>query len=358
MMLTQCSGSGLFRTRLRTRVTQILVPCDAPHALVVDHVALALDVRGFGRVTQILVPCDAPHALVVDHVALALDVCGFGRGAAQIVQILVPCDAPHALVVDHVALALDVRGFGRVILVPCDAPHALVVDHVALALDVRGFGRGAAQITQILVPCDAPHGLVIDHVAFALDVRVFDSVAIPHGTCPLEARASHIVPLKHALRIDPRANGTHFVELVKCCVFEEQQWDIAIKQRETSHLRIMQHIVVKLYEGTRCGCLVVWVQIDTALVLENSLWVNDCELAHQHYVTAIVYTPQASTPVSGDTPQASTPVVTTHTAPAYLHALSGADDGEVGALMGINVNLSSITNIGDSPHANTVYQSY
>ena len=330
MMLTQCSGSGLFRTRLRTRVTQILVPCDAPHALVVDHVALALDVRGFGRVTQILVPCDAPHALVVDHVALALDVCGFGRGAAQIVQILVPCDAPHAL----------------------------VVDHVALALDVRGFGRGAAQITQILVPCDAPHGLVIDHVAFALDVRVFDSVAIPHGTCPLEARASHIVPLKHALRIDPRANGTHFVELVKCCVFEEQQWDIAIKQRETSHLRIMQHIVVKLYEGTRCGCLVVWVQIDTALVLENSLWVNDCELAHQHYVTAIVYTPQASTPVSGDTPQASTPVVTTHTAPAYLHALSGADDGEVGALMGINVNLSSITNIGDSPHANTVYQSY
>jgi len=58
----------------------------------------------------------------------------------------------------------------------------------------------------------------------------------------------------------------------------------------------------------------------------------------------------SSTTTSGDTLQASTPVVTTHTAPAYLH--------ELGALMGINVNLSSITNSGDNPHASTVYRSY
>jgi len=57
---------------------------------------------------------------------------------------------------------------------------------------------------------------------------------------------------------------------------------------------------------------------------------------------------ESSTATSGDTPQASTPVVATHTAPAYLHVLSGAVMME--ALIGINVNLSSITNSGDNPH--------
>jgi len=61
---------------------------------------------------------------------------------------------------------------------------------------------------------------------------------------------------------------------------------------------------------------------------------------------------------SGDTLQASTPVVTTHTDPAYLHVLSGAVDGTVEALMGINVNLSSITNSSDNPHDGAVYRSY
>jgi len=56
-----------------------MVSCDAPRALVVDHVALALDVRLFGRVTQVMVPCNALLALVVDHVALALCVRVFGR---------------------------------------------------------------------------------------------------------------------------------------------------------------------------------------------------------------------------------------------------------------------------------------
>jgi len=71
-----------------------------------------------------------------------------------------------------------------------------------------------------------------------------------------------------------------------------------------------------------------------------------------------IYVYRFSITTSGDTLQASTPVVTTHTAPTHLHALSGADDGELGALLGINVNLSSITNSGDTLHASTVYQSY
>jgi len=66
-MVTHCSGSGNCFPR---------------------HVALL----GYP-----LVPCDAPHALVFDHVALAPDECGFDRGAAQIAQILVSCDAWHRM---------------------------------------------------------------------------------------------------------------------------------------------------------------------------------------------------------------------------------------------------------------------
>ena len=108
---------------------------------------------------KLLVPCDAPHALGVDHVALALDERVFVRGAAQTAQLMVSCDAPHALFVDHVALALYERVF--------------------------------AQIAQLVVPCDAPHALLVDHVALALDERVFAQIAIPHRRCALEARASH-----------------------------------------------------------------------------------------------------------------------------------------------------------------------
>jgi len=100
------------------------------------------------------------------------------------------------------------RTLFALVMVPCDAPFTHVVDHVPLALDVRVFGRGTGQITQILVPCDAWHALVVDHVALALDERVFDQIAIPHGTCALEAHASRIVPLKHALRVDPWAHHT------------------------------------------------------------------------------------------------------------------------------------------------------
>jgi len=69
-MLTQSSGSGIFRPRLRTFVAQPGMRCAGPHALVADHVALTLDKRVFGRVAQVMVPCDTRHALVVDHVAL------------------------------------------------------------------------------------------------------------------------------------------------------------------------------------------------------------------------------------------------------------------------------------------------
>ena len=96
MILTQCSGSGIFIAHWhpRTLFALVMVPCDAPFTHVVDHVPLALDVRVFGRgtsqIAQILVSCDAHHALVVDHVALALDERGFGHGAAKSPRFLYP----------------------------------------------------------------------------------------------------------------------------------------------------------------------------------------------------------------------------------------------------------------------------
>ena len=70
MMLTHCSGSVDFSLRRVGLLGQPLIRCDALHALVVNHVALALDVRVFGRVAQLVIRCNAPHALVFDHVAL------------------------------------------------------------------------------------------------------------------------------------------------------------------------------------------------------------------------------------------------------------------------------------------------
>jgi len=149
---------------------------------------------------------------------------------ALLAHLMVPFDAQHALGVDHVALALYELGFGRIaqLMAPCDVPHAVVVDHLALTLDVRAFARNA----QVMVSFDTPHALVVYHVALALDVRVFGRgaarIAVPHFACALEARASLIVPLQHALPVNPRANGTHFVELVKRCVFNKHGWDVVI----------------------------------------------------------------------------------------------------------------------------------
>ena len=75
---------------------------------------------------HIPVPFDAQLALVVAYVALALDVRGFGRGAVQIAQLVEPCDTLLAVLVDHVALSLDVRGFVQ--METCDRPCECVTD--------------------------------------------------------------------------------------------------------------------------------------------------------------------------------------------------------------------------------------
>ena len=95
-MLDECVF-GRVVAQLAIRVAQLLVPCDALLALVVDHVALALDVRVFGRVAQLLVPCDPLLALVIKHVALALDVrvSVFGRVAIPHVPRALEAHASH-----------------------------------------------------------------------------------------------------------------------------------------------------------------------------------------------------------------------------------------------------------------------
>ena len=94
---------------------------------------------------HIQVPLYAPRALAVECVATALHERGFARSAAQIAQLVVPCDALLTVLVDDVALSLDVRGFAQIaqIVVPCDALLTVLVDDVDLSLDVHGFGRGA-----------------------------------------------------------------------------------------------------------------------------------------------------------------------------------------------------------------------
>jgi len=79
MMLTQCNGFAFFNPCRVGPLANLLVPCDAQHALVVDHVALALDERVFAQIAQLVVLCDAQHTLDVDHVSLALDDCVFAR---------------------------------------------------------------------------------------------------------------------------------------------------------------------------------------------------------------------------------------------------------------------------------------
>ena len=84
MTLIQCIGCVNLGNRRNALIAHLVVPCDAPLAVLVDHVALFLDERGFAQVAQLVEPCDAPLAVLVDHVALFLDVRGFVRGAAQI----------------------------------------------------------------------------------------------------------------------------------------------------------------------------------------------------------------------------------------------------------------------------------
>jgi len=123
-------------------------------------------------------------------------------------------------------------------------------------------------------------------------VRFFGRVAGPHVPRALEAHVSHEDQFKHAFRVDPRANATHFVELVKRCILEEQRCDVVIQQRETSHLSSMDHIVMNLHEDKRRGQLVVWVQIDSALVLEPTLGMNVFLLVMQHLVAALCGCPR------------------------------------------------------------------
>ena len=109
MLLIQCFGRINLARCLAAQSAYIIQPCDALLAALVDHVALFLDVRGFGQVAQPVVPRDALLAVLVDHVALFLDE----RIFVQVAQPVEPCDAHLAALVDHVALA-DAMGAFRV----------------------------------------------------------------------------------------------------------------------------------------------------------------------------------------------------------------------------------------------------
>ena len=60
MMLTQCIGFENFPLRRAAQIAHIMVPLDAPRALVVEYVATALDERVFARgatqIAQIILP--------------------------------------------------------------------------------------------------------------------------------------------------------------------------------------------------------------------------------------------------------------------------------------------------------------
>ena len=92
--------------------------------------------------------------------------------------------------------------------------------------------RRGAQSAQLMVSCDAQLVVLVEDIAPALDERVFArgaaKIAIPYFACALETCPIHIVQLEHALPVDPRANGNHFVELVKRCVFEKHGMDVVV----------------------------------------------------------------------------------------------------------------------------------
>jgi len=242
MVLIQCFGCANLAKRHAALNGHVHVPLDAQLALVVECVSTALDELGFAHGAQSHVPLDAQLALVVECVSTALDELGFAHGA----QSHVPLDAQLALVVECVATALDELGFARIAHshVPLDAQLALVVECVATALDELGFAR----------------------------------IAIPHTACALEASCNHTIPVQLAFPVDPRANVTHFAELVKRCVFDKHGAGVVIQKRETFPSRNTLHIVVQFHKDPRCGCLVVRGQIDSAPGLEKGLGVNDQHL--------------------------------------------------------------------------------
>ena len=67
MMLIQCFGRMNLDRRLARQFAQLVEPCDALLAMLVDHVALFLDDRIFGQVAQVVEPCDArlPCSLIM-----------------------------------------------------------------------------------------------------------------------------------------------------------------------------------------------------------------------------------------------------------------------------------------------------
>jgi len=58
-ILIHCNGSAFCGPRRPPPLSRPVIRCDARHALLVEYVALALDVRVFGRVTQLVIPCDS-----------------------------------------------------------------------------------------------------------------------------------------------------------------------------------------------------------------------------------------------------------------------------------------------------------
>jgi len=63
MIVIHCNGSVFFCLRRPPHRAHPVTPCDARHALLVDHVALALDVRVSGRVAPCVAIPHVPHAL-------------------------------------------------------------------------------------------------------------------------------------------------------------------------------------------------------------------------------------------------------------------------------------------------------
>jgi len=54
MMLSQCIGCANFCQRRAAQIVQLIVPCDAQLVVLVEHVAPALDFRGFAQVARTL----------------------------------------------------------------------------------------------------------------------------------------------------------------------------------------------------------------------------------------------------------------------------------------------------------------
>ena len=76
VIFTHCSCLAIFCVRLCPLLADVVKPCDAQRALIIDHVAVALDVLVFERVA-------AQVAQLVKPAALALNELVFVRIATQ-----------------------------------------------------------------------------------------------------------------------------------------------------------------------------------------------------------------------------------------------------------------------------------